>query len=94
MKVKAIIILIITFLPGILFAQNDNTLIKKWSLSDCINYALEQNIQVRQSILSNMASEVNKDQALVLPVLKSSVCAQLKFCRTEAFSEGIFCASA
>ena len=90
MKVKAIIILIITFLPGILFAQNDNTLIKKWSLSDCINYALEQNIQVRQSILSNMANEVNKNQALAqkMPSLNASVRQNFSWAQTEDYNTG------
>lgn len=63
MRVKAIIFLIIAFLPGLLGAQNDSILIKRWILSDCIDYALEQNIQVRQSILSNLANKVNREQA-------------------------------
>lgn len=73
MRIKTIIGLFILLLPGLLVAQN-NTLVKKWTLSDCIDYALEQNIQVRQSILSNLSNEVGKQQAEAqrLPSLNAS----------------------
>jgi outer membrane protein len=63
MKVNSIIIFLIMILPGNLGAQNDSTQVKKWTLSDCMDYALEQNIQVRQSILSNLSQKVSRDQA-------------------------------
>jgi outer membrane protein len=36
---------------------------KLWTLEDCIEYALEQNIQVRKSILTNQTFQVYADQA-------------------------------
>lgn len=90
MKAKAIIILIITFLPGILGAQNDSTLVNKWSLSDCIDYALEQNIQVRQSILTNMSNQVSKEQAQAqrLPSLNASARQNFTWSQSEDMTTG------
>ncbi|HPF51475.1 MAG TPA: TolC family protein [Draconibacterium sp.] len=89
MKVKAIIILIF-FLPGLLRAQDDNSPVKKWTLSDCINYALNENIQVRQSILSNMSSEVSKEQAQAqkLPSLSASARQNFTWSNTTDYTTG------
>lgn len=90
MKAKTIFILIITILPGILTAQNNNAQAEKWSLSDCINYALEQNIQVRQSILSNLSNEVNTEQAQAqrLPSLNASARQNFTWSQMEDLTTG------
>jgi len=89
MKVKAIIILIL-FLPGLLRAQNESSSAKKWSLNDCIDYALNENIQVRQSILTNMSNTVNKDQAEAqkLPSLSASARQNFTWSKTEDYTTG------
>lgn len=48
---------------------------KQWSLTDCINYALEQNIQVRKSAVSVSLGEISLQQAKdnMLPSLSGSV---------------------
>ena len=90
MKAKTIFILFITILPGILTAQNNNAQVEKWSLSDCINYALEQNIQVRQSILSNLSNEVNSEQAQAqrLPSLNASARQNFTWSQMEDLTTG------
>lgn len=40
--------------------QNDSTL---WTLNECIDYAHEQNIDVRSSLLSNKSNEIGYEQA-------------------------------
>ncbi|TDS63579.1 outer membrane protein [Myroides indicus] len=39
------------------FAQN-----KKWSLDECINYAIEHNVQIKQYELEAQSAEINKQQ--------------------------------
>ena len=74
MKTKTIILIISILSPFILRAQQSGTA-NSWNLSDCINYALEQNIQVQQSILTNLSNQVNKEQAVAnkLPSASASV---------------------
>lgn len=74
MKAKTIILLVTLLSPFFLKAQQNET-VKTWSLTDCIDYALEQNIQVRQSILTNLSNEVNKVQSESnkLPSVNASV---------------------
>lgn len=74
MKTKTIIILLILILP--LFLNAQQTKIKQtWSLNDCIEYALTQNIQVRKSILTNSTNELNTFQAVnnKLPSISGSI---------------------
>ena len=63
-------ILITIFLcSSLTFAQ------KKWSLKDCIDYAIENNISIKQSQLDLETSDINKRSAVgnFLPDLNSSV---------------------
>jgi outer membrane protein len=73
MKLKSVI-LVLLFVPTLLFAQQ-NEQEKEWSLSDCIEYALSNNLQVRQSMLSTLSAQVNLDQyqAQKMPTLNASV---------------------
>ncbi len=61
LQFKTIILLISLNLPYVLYSQQTDTTL--WSLSDCINYALQQNIEVRGSELGNKSNEVYYDQA-------------------------------
>ncbi len=74
MKTKTIILFLSILSPFILNAQQ-TIQGGSWNLNDCINYALEQNIQVRQSILTNLSQQVNKEQAVAnkLPSVSASV---------------------
>ncbi len=74
MKTKAFFILIFLLNIVSVHAQKNDS-IQVWSLNDCINYALTQNIQVRKSILSNLSYEVNANQAVnqKLPSVAGSV---------------------
>ncbi len=87
--IKTLIILIALNIPTLLSAQNTTTA-KTWSLSDCIDYALDQNIQVRQSILTNLSNEVNKEQAEAnkLPSLSASAQQNFTWSKTEDITTG------
>lgn len=61
LQLKTIILLISLNLPYVLYAQQTDTTL--WSLSDCINYALQQNIEVRGSELNNKSNEIYYNQA-------------------------------
>ena len=45
-------------------AQTEDLANKKWTLEDCVNYALENNIQVKQSENNIALAEVDKRQAI------------------------------
>jgi outer membrane protein len=67
MKTKAkhyfeafIILITLNFPLNINAQQNDTTL---WSLTDCIDFALEQNIEIRGSLLNIKSGEVSYNQA-------------------------------
>ena len=64
-------------------AQNE-----AWTLDDCINYALEKNIDVRKSILSTREDEYNLEQskANVLPSVSGSASTSFTWAK-EALSE-------
>lgn len=74
MKTKVLILLITLQIPGLLQARQNGPE-KKWSLTDCIDYALQQNIDVRGSELTNQSDEVNVQQAKnqKLPSVNASV---------------------
>jgi len=44
---KRVIFLFVVFLPGLLMAQTDGI----WSLEDCVNYALTNNVDIKQQML-------------------------------------------
>jgi outer membrane protein len=62
MKTKTIFIMSLALILSSLVAEKSAAQ-EKWSLSQCINYALEQNIDVRSSLLSIKSSEVSFDQS-------------------------------
>lgn len=64
-----IILALIALLSGTGFAQ------KKWTLQECIQYALENNISIKQSELDIESAEINKSDALgnFLPSINGSV---------------------
>ena len=61
-----------------------------WSLSDCIDYALSQNIQVRKSSLNNESFRVNSEQAEAqkLPSLNASVRQNFSWSNRENITTG------
>ncbi|NJO91198.1 MAG: TolC family protein [Chloroflexia bacterium] len=75
MKFKIILIIIFLNISFVFKAQENDTLPEKWSFSDCVEYALTQNVQVRQSILTNLSNKVDKEQAVAqkLPSVNASV---------------------
>lgn len=66
---KKTIIVFIAFLSINTFSQN-----KKWNLRECVDYALEHNISIKQSELDVTQSEINKRDAIgnFLPSLNAS----------------------
>lgn len=58
-RIGLILIISLLWNAGNLAAQQDST----WTLEKCINYALEQNIQVRKNKLDNQRFEANAGQA-------------------------------
>lgn len=70
MKVPIIVLLLMSAIS----AAGQNTA-APWSLTQCINYALEKNINVQQNVLSNETNKINADQikASRFPSLNASV---------------------
>lgn len=87
--IKTIILIFILSLPGLLFAQS-NSNEATWSLNDCIDYALTQNISVRQSILTNASNELYKEQAEAnkLPSLSASARQNFSWSQTDDLMTG------
>ena len=76
---KSFVLTVAALLAGICtYAQN-----RTWSLSDCINYALEHNLSVRQSALTVEQREVDLNTAQMsrLPSLSASASENLSFGR-------------
>lgn len=58
---RTVLILILTLLPAPALLKGQE--VKPWTLEECIEYALTQNIQVRKSILSNDRLQYYADQS-------------------------------
>ncbi|SHE45323.1 outer membrane protein [Mariniphaga anaerophila] len=89
MKTKTII-LITAILISLCVRAQENETPAQWNLTQCIDYALKQNIQVRQSILTNLANQVNKEQAEAqkLPSLSASARQNFSWGNREDASTG------
>jgi len=61
MKTRLSLLILILF-ASLSFAQETTS--KKWTLQECVDYALENNIQVKQNELSIDLAEVNKKDAI------------------------------
>ena len=88
---KKIVLTLISFLvlttickAGFLSVQQDSA----WTLEKCIRYALEQNVHVRKSILSNETSIIYVDQAKAqrFPSLSASVNQNFNWSRSQTTS--------
>ena len=80
-RMKKILILILTgllFSQGLIFSQQ-----KEWSLEDCIKYAIENNIQIKQQIIQTEVQKNSLDLAKLklLPTINSSVSHDYSFGR-------------
>jgi outer membrane protein len=71
MKNTVLIICMFIFISTGIYAQQDKT----WTLEECINYALNQNIQVRKGDLNNkrLQSDSEQSRAQRLPFVNASV---------------------
>lgn len=58
-ELKKYLILFACFTTIVSFSQQ-----KKWTLRECVDYALEHNISVQQSILDQNLADIDEDQAL------------------------------
>ena len=80
---KYYLILASLFLTLLSFGQEaTDTVLKVWSLEDCISYALENNITVKEAALNTNIAEVDFDRA------KSSRLPNLFGSATQSFSNG------
>ncbi len=79
---KIVSVLLASFAVIPAFAQEE----KAWSLDDCIAYARENNISVKQAQLSALSSEVDVTQskAALFPTLSFSTSQQLGFQKVES----------
>ena len=59
MKQQALCLIAILSAASPLYAQEE----KEWTLEDCINYALEKNIQLQQNKISLQESEIDVKSA-------------------------------
>ena len=63
MKVQLTLILIFSYFLSV-YAQEPNPNMKKWTLRDCVTYAIENNISVKQSENNIALAEVDKRGAI------------------------------
>ncbi len=63
MKAKLTLILFFSFILTI-FSQNSEPPIKKWTLRECVDYALENNLTVKQSEFDISLSEIDRRDAV------------------------------
>ncbi len=63
MKVQLTLILLFSYFLSV-HAQESNPNIKKWTLRECVNYAIENNISVKQSENNIALAEVDKRGAI------------------------------
>ncbi len=82
MKAPLTLILIFSFFVSVQ-AQTEDLANKKWTLEDCVNYALENNIQVKQSENNIALAEVDKRQAI------GNFIPSLNFNSTGAWNSGL-----
>ena len=89
MKTKWIIILSLLVFPIQILAQSNQEK-TEWSLSDCIDYALSQNIQIRKSGLNSQSYQVNSEQASAqkLPSVNASVRQNFSWSNREDITTG------
>lgn len=57
-QIKYCIALVLLFVSVLSFAQQ-----KKWTLQECVNHALENNISIQQSLLDQNLADINENQA-------------------------------
>ena len=84
-KLILIFCLIIVWSASDVKAQQDNI----WTLEECITHAFEQNIQVRQSKLSNQRFELYAGQAKAqqLPSVNGSIAQNFNWAKSDATGE-------
>ncbi|MCU4155837.1 TolC family protein [Carboxylicivirga sp. A043] len=89
MKRLQLILLAVIVNINLLFGQ-DSTQVHSWTLEQCIDYALSQNIQVRQTMLTNLSNKYNIEQAKgqQLPSLNASVSYNVSWQNTEDATTG------
>lgn len=77
MKKKTMLIWAFAAMTSGLYAQNS----RLWTLSDCINYALEHNIQLKKAQATTQTAEVNLTEAKAgrLPTLSASISQNLQY---------------
>jgi len=63
MKAKLTFILFFSFIFSI-FSQDENTSYKKWTLKECVDYAIENNLTVKQSEYDITLAEIDKKDAI------------------------------
>jgi len=81
--IKGLLVLLLLCVSTIISAQN-----KLWSLEDCIQYAIEHNISIKQLVIQKNASEVDLNTAQMsrLPNLNASGGQNWNFGRTQVQS--------
>ena len=62
------------FIPLFLFGFHQLSAQKQWALDECINYALEHNIEIKQQMLNYQiqASNVTRTKASMLPSITAN----------------------
>ena len=85
MKIKAILVLVSVFLTISVSAQENNL----WSLKQCIEYAKENNIQVRSQIITKQSLDADLEQvkAQQYPTLNFSTNHSISFRNTSSYNE-------
>ena len=79
MKKFKILLLILVFSPGYIFSQQ-----KEWTLEECVRYAIENNIQIKQQVVQTKYQKNALDLAKLnlLPTLNGSASQNFSFRRT------------
>ena len=82
-RIRGLIVIVFLCTSTFLSAQN-----KLWSLEDCIQYAIEHNISIKQLVLQKTSAEVdlNTSEMSRLPNLNASGGQNWNFGRTQVQS--------
>jgi len=86
MKIRISLILLLVTVPITIFGQ------KQWTLQECIDFAISNNIQIKQQELSIESSEIelNTSKNSRLPSLSAGASQNLNFGRSQSMATGMY----
>ena len=74
------------------FSQEVQSQTKKWTIEECVNYALEKNISIKQSQLDSQLATIDKNAAIgnFLPTINADGSHSWNIGLTQNITTGLF----